>query len=109
MAKHKYYQKFKQYTLVCSDPDGTILKLLSEIRKQTIWGHSFDVIVDPESRDTLTMFVDGDGCDKIHSIEVQEVEKTYTIDLEKFKQDANNLASCEENRLICGGRDELSV
>ena len=52
MAKHKYYQKFKQYTLVCSDPDETILKLLSEIHKQTICGHSFDVIVDFEDKDS---------------------------------------------------------
>lgn len=96
MPKHKYYQKFKQYTLVCSDHDGTILKLLSEIRKRTIWGHSFDVIVDPESRDALTIFIDGDGCDKIHSIDEQEIIKTYVIDLEKLQQDANNLASCEE-------------
>ena len=96
MAKHRYIQKFKQYTLVCSDPDGTILKLLSEICKQTIWGHSFDVIVDPESRDTLTMFIDGDGCDRIHSIEEQEIIKTGEIDLEELQQELNNLASCEE-------------
>ena len=93
MPKHQYSKTFQQYTLLCSDPDETILKLLSEIRKLTIWGHSFDVIVDPKSQDTLTMFVDGDGCDKIHSIEVQEVKKTYTIDLAKLVLDANNLAS----------------
>ena len=96
MAKHKYYQKFTQYTLLCSDPDKTILKLLSKIREQTRWGHSFDVVIDLDSREDFVVFIDGDGCDKIHEIEEQEIIKTGEIDLEELQQELNNLPSCEE-------------
>ena len=96
MPKHRYYQKFKQYTLVCSDPDKVIYYLLDEIRKRTCIGHSFHVVIDKDDKNEVTAFIDGDGCDKIHSIEEQEIIKTYEIDLEKLQQDANNLASCEE-------------
>lgn len=96
MSKYQYIRTFKQYILLCADPDGVIYSLLDEIRKRTVIGHSFDVVVDKDDKDEVTVFIDGDGSDKIHSIEVQKVEKTYTIDLEKLKQDANNLASCEE-------------
>ena len=93
MAKHQYSMTYKQYTLLCSDPDGTILKLLSEIRKQTIWGHSFDVVIDPGSSNSITAFVDGDGCDKIHSIAVHEVQKMFEYDDEELI--SNHMANTE--------------
>lgn len=93
MPKHQYSKTFQQYTLLCSDPDRVIYSLLDEIRKRTNIGHSFDVVIDKDDKDEVTAFIDGDGSDKIHSIEVQEVKKTYTIDLAKLVLDANNLVS----------------
>lgn len=98
MSKYQYTRTFKQYTLLCSDPDGIIYSLLDEIRKRTSIGHSFHVVIDKDDKDEITAFIDGDGSDKIHSIEIQEVEKIYTIDLAKLKKDANNLASCEKEQ-----------
>ena len=93
MPKHQYSRTFKQYTLLCSDPDGIIYSLLDEIRKRTSIGHSFHVVIDKDDKDEVTAFIDGDGSDKIHSIDVQKVEKTYTIDLVNLVLDANNLTS----------------
>ena len=75
MKIHQYSQKFKQYTLLCSDPDGIIYSLLDEIRKRTCIGHSFHVVIDKDNKEEVTAFVDGDGSDKIHSITVSEVKK----------------------------------
>ena len=85
MAKHQYSRIFKQYTLLCSDPDHVIYNLLDEIHKQTSYGHSFDVVIDPESKNSVTAFIDGDGCDKIHSIVVKQVEQTYVFDDDDLK------------------------
>ena len=84
MAKHQYSRTFKQYTLLCSDPDHVIYNLLDEIHKQTSMGHSFDIVIDPGTSNIITAFVDGDGCDKIHSIAVREVEQTYVYDDEEL-------------------------
>lgn len=84
MAKHQYSRTFKQYTLICSDPDHVIYNLLDEISKQTRIGHSFDVVIDPDTSNTITAFVDGDGCDKIHSIAVHEVVKMFEYDDEEL-------------------------
>ena len=84
MAKHQYSRTFKEYTLLCSDPDHVIYNLLDEISKRTGIGHSFDVVIDPSTSDTVTAFVDGDGCDKIHSIAVHEVQQTYVYDDEEL-------------------------
>ena len=97
MAKHQYSRVFKQYTLLCSDPDHVIYNLLDEIRKQTIYGHSFDVVIDPGTSNSITAFVDGDGCDKIHSIAVRAVEQMYEYDDEELiRNDKANVGAEHE-------------
>lgn len=85
MGKYQDTRTFKQYTLLCSDGDNAIYYLLEEISKQTDMGHSFDVIVDPVSKHSMTFFIDGDGADKIHSIDVKQVEKTYEFDFDNLR------------------------
>ena len=96
MAKHEYTRKYQQYTILAEDPDESILHLLTEIKKQTTYGHSFDIITDPMTENEQTFFIDGDGCDKIHAIEFAEVTKTYVYDDEPIRSYMVNMGAEHE-------------
>ena len=91
MAKHQYQRKYRQYTLFCEDEDNAILHLLQKISKSTMIGHSFDVVFDPSTTDEQVFPIDGDGRDKLISIKVAGIIKTYEFDDEDFKQKAKDI------------------
>lgn len=60
------------YTIVVNDRDRKMLALLEHIKKVGNVGHSFRIVVDPEIRGGDTFYWDGDGSDRIHSIQAEE-------------------------------------
>lgn len=56
------------YLVSCRDGEGSLLLLINAIRKLANRGHSFNVVVDPDSKDSETVFIDGDGSDHIGSV-----------------------------------------
>ena len=58
----------KCYLVTCRDADGVFLRLMNTIKKVAGVGHSFAVVVDSNSKDKETFFIDGDGSDRINSI-----------------------------------------
>lgn len=59
----------KYYLVKCKDGDHELRKLIDYIGKNGNVGHSFDIVVDPGSRDfERHFFWDGDGIDRIDSI-----------------------------------------
>lgn len=64
-----------RYIIDCRDYDRNILNLIRMIKKNGNGGHSFNIVVDPDSngKSDMTIFWDGDGSDRINSI--VEVEK----------------------------------
>lgn len=60
------------------DPDNEFSRLIEHIKTITSPGHSFDVIVDPDSSEKQTFFMDGDGSFHIKSIK-EETMGTETL------------------------------
>ena len=61
-------------TVKCSNAGAEALqKLIEYIKKNGNTGHSFSIIVDPESEDEEKFFWDGDGADSIGDIEVEQL------------------------------------
>lgn len=58
----------RTYLVSCRDGEGSLLRLISTIKKLANPGHSFSVVVDPNSKDSETVFIDGDGSDHIGSV-----------------------------------------
>lgn len=56
------------YLVSCRDGESSLLRLISTIKKLADPGHSFNVVVDPDSKDSETVFIDGDGSDRINSV-----------------------------------------
>lgn len=56
------------YLVSCRDGEGSLLRLINAIKKLANPGHSFSVVVDPDSKDSETVFIDGDGSDRINSV-----------------------------------------
>lgn len=52
-----------------NDPENTIISLLQAIKEIGNTGHGFDIILDPTGDDKRSFYWDGDGGDKIISIE----------------------------------------
>lgn len=69
----------KIYVITCHDADGQLLRLLQSVQKAGNCGHSFDIVVDPDSKDKETIFWDGDGSDRISTITSTNAE----LDLRK--------------------------
>ena len=61
-----------RYTIDCKDRDKSILRLLQYIKKNSDPGHTFDVTVDPGSKEEKSFCIDGDGADNIISILVSK-------------------------------------
>lgn len=59
-----------RYVIDCRDNDKNILNLIRMIKKNGNGGHSFSIVVDPDSngKSDMTIFWDGDGSDRINSI-----------------------------------------
>lgn len=64
-------RKLKTITIICSDVDDKLTSLLNYIKDIGNVGHSFSIIVDPDSDDTKNFGWDGDGSDYIEKIEVE--------------------------------------
>lgn len=61
----------KTITITCSDQDDTLEKLLDCVKKTGNIGHTFNIVVDPESKEGAEKFEwDGDGSDAIFDIQV---------------------------------------
>ena len=54
------------------DPDNSLFKLITHIKDLASPGHSFDVTVDPKSRDEKSFGMDGDGAFFIKDIKIKE-------------------------------------
>lgn len=64
-------------TVKCVDLDRSLERLLEYIKKNGNGGHSFSIIVDPDSKDRTERFGwDGDGSDCIADIKVEKPKKT---------------------------------
>jgi hypothetical protein len=59
----------EEIVLRVTDDDNSLAKMLAHIKRASGIGHSFTVIVDPDTREYTRKFgIDGDGAFRIHSI-----------------------------------------
>ena len=56
------------YIIFCNDIDGTIPRIVNAIGKHGNGGHTFDIVLEPDTEDKETFCWDGDGSDRIDSI-----------------------------------------
>lgn len=57
------------YFVFCRDRDGTLKRLIEAIGKHGNGGHSYDIVLEPDSKsEKEAFFWDGDGSDRIESI-----------------------------------------
>lgn len=64
------------YTITCNDPDKRLKSLLDYIQKTGNIGHSFDIVVDPDNKETTKKFGwDGDGADSIKDIKEELIQE----------------------------------
>jgi len=62
--------------LLVRDPDGVLVELLKYIGDTANPGHSFDVVVDPDSKDYRKSFgIDGDGSFHLKQIKVNGIKE----------------------------------
>jgi len=54
--------------IIVRDPEDSLFRLIDHIMRTANPGHSFDVIVDPNSEDEKSFGMDGDGSFYIKSI-----------------------------------------
>ena len=77
-------KKFKQFTeaatptvkltVTARDPEGTLAKLLTHIKKAGNGGHSFTIHVDPgDNQYDQKFYWDGDGADSIVDIKTESL------------------------------------
>ena len=67
----------KIYVITCNDANGKFLKLLQAVKDIGNCGHSFDIVVDPDTETKTTIFWDGDGSDRISSITSNNAELDF--------------------------------
>lgn len=63
-------------TINAYDSEGSLAKLIHAIQDAGNGGHSFSIVVDPDGDEPISIGWDGDGSDKIHSIEVDADEES---------------------------------
>ena len=69
LDKKSEYNERKYYLVKCTDGEHELRKLIDYIGQIGKGGHSFDIVVDPGSKeDKRSFFWDGDGPDRIDSI-----------------------------------------
>ena len=56
------------YVIFCNDADGTIPRLINAIGKHGNGGHTYDIVLEPDSSEKEAFCWDGDGSDRIDSI-----------------------------------------
>lgn len=67
--------------------DNDIIEMLEHIQKTAAIGHSFEIVVDPDNSDyKKKYYIDGDGCDRIEDIEVQEPKENLTEQIKNIKK-----------------------
>ncbi len=67
---------YKKITIYARDQENSLEKLLNKIKYTGNIGHSFSIVVDPDSSDYKESFGwDGDGSDHIGKIQVEKVEE----------------------------------
>lgn len=64
----------KKITIIARDEENKIEKIIEEIRKRGNCGHSFNIIVEDKA-----FFWDGDGSDRINSIQEEEFFTSYEL------------------------------
>lgn len=63
------------YEVHCRDIDGELKKLLEYIAKNGNGGHSFSIVVDPDSDDEKKFYWDGDGGDYLQSVKIKQTRQ----------------------------------
>jgi hypothetical protein len=63
----------KLISILLNDEDDQLELLIRHIQKHSAPGHSFDVVVDPESSEKKSFGIDGDGWFQINKIVVRKI------------------------------------
>ena len=56
------------YMVLCNDVEGTIPRLINAIGKHGNGGHSYEIVLDPDTKEKESFFWDGDGSDRIDGV-----------------------------------------
>jgi len=54
-------EEFAKVEILVKGDEGQMAKMLEHIRQTAVVGHSFDIIVDPDSDERRRFYADGDG------------------------------------------------
>ena len=71
-------EEFTKVEFLVKGDEGQMAKMIEHIRSSAIVGHSFEIVVDPDSDETRKFYADGDGAFFI---------KDVKVDGRKFKVD----------------------
>lgn len=70
-----YEDELQEITVKVRDPDNQLIKLITYIKQLAGPGHSFSVIVDPDSSENRKSFgMDGDGSFAIQEVMLNKVK-----------------------------------
>lgn len=60
----------KVITITCKDNNNTLEKILNSIKSVGNMGHTFSIVIDPDSNEGEKFEWDGDGSDSIQEIKI---------------------------------------
>lgn len=74
-------EEFTKIEILVKGDEGQMAKMLEYIRSTAVVGHSFEIVVDPDSRETKRSFyADGDGSFFIKHVKVDGIK--FKVDKE---------------------------
>jgi hypothetical protein len=85
--KWDYNDEIEVSFKVKGDAKSEILELLQHCEKIGGWGHSFNIVIDPDlSEYKNEVYFDGDGADRLFDIKIngKKVTKDF-LDIDKYK------------------------
>jgi len=67
-------EEFSKVEILVKGDEGQMARMLEFIRSNSVTGHSFEIVVDPDSDDTRKFYADGDGSFIIKHVKVNGIK-----------------------------------
>ena len=97
----------KTITIKCNDGDNRLENLLNYIKKNGNTGHSFNIVVDPDSDNEESFGWDGDGSDYIEEIKTTKDMKKSSVGF-PLNDTINKMMNTKVKKLVILSKAELN-
>ena len=88
----------KKITIIATDEDNKLNKILKEIASRGNGGHSYSIIIEDKA-----FFWDGDGSDRINSIQCEEFFTKYDL------RDMIRREIRSKERIVCAPKESIAI